>query len=265
MTSSLLPIWILRVDKIIAFLKAPKYLAGCILALFALSLTSCASPPQEQVSYLELQQASRELLRKAIYVRVLAEQCSETTYEGRFEQHYNTWIEQHWPLIVGADAFWVDSLKNRIFVVDGKPLAGEAVSMMNKYRQDAESRFGRLHLRTSDRDRNCNKYISDYAAPPALSDTVRRELLNYRNRHQYPPTMNHQVPTLGGQFFRGSTPGRSQFEFERFLVEKKCMKPQVYTLLNGWPNEAYLGFCGDSLWLLKCEWGECEQRSLHSK
>ena len=226
-----------------------------LLAL-AIFLTACQPTTNRSVSYKEIERASLTLLKQAILIESVCLYGNEQTPVSS-PAPYQQWLTNNWPLLSGADAFYSASLRSSTRQYEGIRFSPTAINFFNQQRNSAikrsKQRYGRLNSSA------CEQTLAGVNSKTSFSEDVTNALTDYSREHPSPPAIGERLPTLAVDLSAESKiPGRSHFEIEQLSRTLECTQPQIITLKNRWPEEAYAVVCSGLQLTVTCEWGNCK-------
>lgn len=232
-----------------------------LLGLLCIILAGCASAPPPPVTHNELYTYAEQQLEQAIALDRLATICRDllNTDQSEAGRLYQDWLTTEWPVVAGADSYYRSTQSNKTMSFDGQTLSMDALSFYSDRLEKINANFGYLMRVKTDPSRLCERKMTENINKVALSDRVKRRLLEYGQQHVSAPAPGTRVPSLAGDFTIVADPGRSYYNVEQSSRSANCPNVKIVTFKNEWPQEIYGAFCGDSHQLISCDWGKCRR------
>ncbi|MDQ2078017.1 hypothetical protein [Marinimicrobium sp. ABcell2] len=239
--------------------------AGALLLV--VGLFGCASPEVPPATEVELDMASRQILREAVYVNTILDNCARFSRElgeqaGLLRQ---TWQDKNGDYLAAADAHFTERLADDTVQYRGAPLALSAIQLSHRHQTRAHEEL-RLDQRSPNNQRIvCERRLNTMESSlqritPNQGQRSTLVLDTLLSSHPQAGETLATVPTLGVHIARNQEPGRSYYQ----LLEQEqgeCPTPELRVIDNQWPHEAYGAYCESIPYaFIKCEWGECTRR-----
>jgi hypothetical protein len=244
------------------YFRAP--FAGALL--LALGLLGCASREVPPPTDGELDLASRQILREAVYVNTILDACARVS-RGLGDQAWQlrqSWQDKNGAYLAAADAHLTARLSQDSIQYRGAPLALSAIQLSHRHQARAHDEL-KLDQRSPTNQRIiCERRLSamENSLQRITPDQGQRSALVLETLLAAYPQAGETlatVPTLGVHITRNQEPGRSYYQ----LIEQEqdvCPTPELRVIDNQWPHEAYGAYCESTPYaFIECEWGECQR------
>ncbi len=247
--------------------KTASSVSSSILLLSAaLLLSACATPPEPRVGSAQMRIHLESLLSEHLYLMMVTDRCSSLggATKDAMNTARNNWLTNYGLLMRNANDYYVDLLGDELITFDDQDISLKTIYWIYKELDNIEDDLSFMRYSNANRALRCQRLIDDFGSNAELPSFALSQPQAYLQIMEYSQNRKTDQPELTafplpfGQFELNPEKGRSAFHIEKLLEEVNCPSKEVITLINDWPEEAYIGYCKDGTErVVTCKWGTC--------
>lgn len=226
-------------------------------------LTGCTPPKKTASTPVELSNYTHSLIADTIYLRALVDNCKKLGKESadHATATYSAWMDHNWETIVMADRYYSNELNASVVRYRDENIALPALKLLLQQEDRAARDIGSRTRPTKNRIKSCQRKLADYVTTDSATepDENQQLVLNTLKQHVGQQSENrYRIPRLAGSLKPHTKSGRNLYQVEKSIRRQGCQQPELLTLFEQWPLEAYGAFCKNNKQVfVSCEWSQC--------